>query len=465
MSEQLWHRTAGELADLISSKQVSSREVIDAHLERIEEVNGHLNAVTITLTERAQAEADAADAAIAAGEDLGPLHGVPFTIKENIDVAGTATTSGLPAFAEMVSAVDAPLVERMRDAGAVPLGRTNLPELGLRVSTNNPLRGLTRNPWHPDLTAGGSSGGEGSAISSGMSPIGLGNDIGGSLRNPAFCCGIASLKPTHGRLPHFSSFEHDQNDPLSFYLMGTDGPMARSVDDLWTAMAILNGRDSRDPRSVTVAMESLEAPRKAAILREVPGGPCDPWVADAVNKAADALVAAGWEITDATPPEMERCQEVWGHLLSLDIGVIMQMARPMLSEGLADSLDEMGENFPSESMPPPLVQAEFVRLSRLWSTFFDENPVVIMPTWTTKPFEHDADLDSMGIPGLTILWRCITPPNILSLPAACVPVGVSEGLAQGVQCVADRWRDDLALNAAGAIEAQLGIITPIDPVV
>ncbi|MBT4303063.1 MAG: indole acetimide hydrolase, partial [Actinobacteria bacterium] len=191
MSEQLWHRTAGELADLISSKQVSSREVIDAHLERIEEVNGHLNAVTITLTERAQAEADAADAAIAAGEDLGPLHGVPFTIKENIDVAGTATTSGLPAFAEMVSAVDAPLVERMRDAGAVPLGRTNLPELGLRVSTNNPLRGLTRNPWHPDLTAGGSSGGEGSAIGSGMSPIGLGNDIGGSLRNPAFCCGIA----------------------------------------------------------------------------------------------------------------------------------------------------------------------------------------------------------------------------------------------------------------------------------
>jgi amidase len=465
MSEQLWQRTAGELADLISSKQVSSREVIDSHLERIEEVNGHLNAVTVTLTERAQTGADAADAAVAAGKELGPLHGVPFTIKENIDVAGTATTSGVPAFAELVSEVDSPLVERMTGAGAVPLGRTNLPEMGLRVSTNNPLRGLTRNPWHPGLTAGGSSGGEGSALGSGMTPIGLGNDIGGSVRNPAFCNGVASLKPTHGRLPRFSSFEHDQNDPLSFYFMGTDGPMARSVDDLWTAMAILNGRDARDPRSVTVAMEGPDSPKKAAILREVPGGPCDPWVIDGVNKAAEALAAQGWEITEATPPEMEHCQDIWGHLLARDVELMMQIARPMLSEGLATSLDELGENFPAETMPPPMVQAEFVRLSRDWSTFFAEHPVLVMPTWTTKPFEHDADLNSMGIAGLTNLLRCITPPNILNLPAACVPVGVSEGLAQGVQCVADRWRDDLALTAAGAIETQLGIITPIDPVV
>ena len=465
MSEQLWHRTAGELADLISSKQVSSREVIDAHLDRIGQVNGHLNAVTVTLTEQAQAGADAADAAVAAGEELGPFHGVPFTIKENTDVAGTATTSGLPAFAEMVSAVDAPLVERMRNAGAIPLGRTNLPELGLRVSTNNPLRGLTRNPWHPDLTAGGSSGGEGSAIGSGMSPIGLGNDIGGSLRNPAFCCGIASLKPTHGRLPRFSSFDHDQNEPLAFQVMATDGPMARSVNDLWTGMAVLNGRDPRDPRSVTVALEGPGTPRKAAILREVPGGPCDPWVLDGVNKAAEALANAGWEIEEVTPPEMERCQEVWGHLLALDVGLTLEMARPLISDKLATSLDDLGANFPTEAMPPPVVYAEYVRLSRLWSAFFGEHPVLIMPTWTTKPFEHDADLDTMGIPGLTNLLRCITPPNILNLPAACVPVGVSEGLAQGVQCVADRWRDDLALNAAGDIEAQLGIVTPIDPVI
>jgi len=164
MTKELWQCTATELANLIASKEASSSEVIDAHLNRIGEVNGHLNAVTRVLEEEARADAAAADAAVMAGDDLGPFHGVPFTIKENIDTANTPTTQGLPIFANRISAVDAPIVERMRHAGGVALARTNLPELGLRVSTNNPLHGLTRNPWHPDLTAGGSSGGGGCAL-------------------------------------------------------------------------------------------------------------------------------------------------------------------------------------------------------------------------------------------------------------------------------------------------------------
>ena len=190
MVEDLWKRTANDLAQMIAAGEASSLEVVDAHLDRIGEVNGWLNAVTRILAEEARTAAIDADAAVAAGEELGPLHGVPCTVKENVDVSGTATTQGLPAFAELIAPTDAPLVERLRGAGAIPIGRTNLPELGLRVSTDNPLHGLTRNPWHPDRTAGGSSGGEGSAIASGMSPLGLGNDIGGSVRNPAFCCGI-----------------------------------------------------------------------------------------------------------------------------------------------------------------------------------------------------------------------------------------------------------------------------------
>ncbi|MBL78389.1 MAG: indole acetimide hydrolase [Acidimicrobiaceae bacterium] len=465
MGQEIWQRTATELAALIASGEASSREVVDAHLGRIDEVNGHCNAVVRVLVDEARAEADAADAAMAAGDDLGPFHGVPFTVKENLDVAGTPTTQGLPVFADLVAPTDAPIVERMRSAGGIPIGRTNLPELGLRVSTDNPLHGLTRNPWHPDLCAGGSSGGEGSAIATGMSPLGLGNDIGGSVRNPAFCCGITSLKPSHGRLPSFSAFEHDQNPPLSSQVMLTDGPMARSVADLRTALGVLHGRDPRDPRSVTVPLEGPEAPRRAAVVRQVPGIDLHPSAIDGVDRAADALAAAGWDVDDAVPPELERCSDIWAHLLANDIGVLMEAARPILSDELGALLDGMAAEYSTEALAPTVVQAEYMRLAREWGLFFVDLPVLVMPAWTQPPFPHGADLSGdVEMAELSELLRCIIPGNVLALPVVAVPVGVSDGLPLGVQCYADRWREDLCLSAAGDIEAALGAITPIDPI-
>lgn len=464
MGDELWQRTGVEMASMIATGEVSSREVVDAHLDRIHEVNGHCNAVTRVLADEARAGADKADAAVAAGDTLGPFHGVPCTIKENIDVAGTPTTQGLPAFADLVSPVDAPVVERLRAAGAIPVGRTNLPELGLRISTDNPLHGLTRNPWHPDLTAGGSSGGEGSAIASGMSPLGLGNDIGGSVRNPAFCCGITSIKPTHGRLPTYSIFEHDQNPPLSFQVMATEGPMARSVADLRTAMEVLHGRDPRDPRSVTIPLDGPTVPRRAAIVADMDGAVCHQSVLDGVTRAADALAAAGWEVVEATPPELPHCTDVWAHLLANDIGVMMTFARPLLSGELAVVLDGLVEQYPPEVMAPATAHTEYVRLARLWALFFVEHPVLVTPIWTQPPFPHGFDLGEEATDRITGILRYITPPNLLGLPSVAVPVGVADGLPQGVQCIADRWRDDLALTAATDIEAALGTITPIDPI-
>ena len=461
MGDELWTRAANELAAMIAGGETSSREVVDAHLERIDEVNDHCNAVVRVLADEARSEADAADAAVAAGDDLGTFHGVPFTVKENLDVAGTPTTQGLPAFADLVAPTDAPIVERMRSAGGIPIGRTNLPELGLRISTDNPLHGLTRNPWHPDLCAGGSSGGEGSAIAAGMSPLGLGNDIGGSVRNPAFCCGITSLKPSHGRLPSYSVFEHDQNPPLSSQVMLTDGPMARSVSDLRTALRVLHGRDPRDPRSVTVPLEGPETSRRAAVVREVPGTDLHPSAIDGVARAADALAATGWEVVDAAPPELERCTDIWTHLLANDITVLMETARSVLSDELGAMLDGLSTTV----LAPAVVQTEYMRLAREWSLFFVDHPVLVMPTWTQPPFPHGADLsEQVGIDGLSELLRCILPGNVLALPVVAVPVGVSDGLPLGVQCYADRWREDLSLSAAGDIEAVLGTITPIDPV-
>ena len=465
MTGEIWRNNATDLADMIAAGDVSSLEVVDSHLDRIEEVNGWLNAVTRVLADEARVAAKDADKAVAAGDKLGPLHGVPCTIKENVDVAGTPTTQGLPVFADLISPTDAPLVERLRSAGAIPIGRTNLPELGLRISTDNPLHGLTRNPWHPERTAGGSSGGEGSAIASGMSPLGLGNDIGGSVRNPAFCCGITAIKPTHGRLPAFSVFEHDQNPALSSQIMLTDGPMARSVSDLRTAMGILNGRDIRDPRSVDVPLDGPDAKRQAAVVKHIPGVDCHPSVIEGIERAASSLAEAGWEIVESTPPGIDLCSEIWAHLLGADVSLLMDAARPILSKEMAEALDSgITEQFSREIISPDVIHVERSRLAREWSLFFAENPVVIMPTWPHPPFEHGADIREESRQELVETLRFITPANVLGLPSVALPVGVSDALPQGVQCVADRWRDDLALEAAGDIEESLGIITPINPI-
>lgn len=210
---ELWRESALSLAQMIRSGETTSREVVAAHLARIEDVNARVNAVVEVRAEEALAEADRADAVLRAGEAVGALHGVPFTTKTNINVANYATTQGSFALADLMASVDAPLVERMRGAGAVMLARTNMPDLGLRLNTESSLYGPTHNPWRHGYTAGGSSGGEAAALAAGMTPIGFGNDIGGSLRNPAFCCGVASIKPSRGRVAAQDDLGHRRAGP------------------------------------------------------------------------------------------------------------------------------------------------------------------------------------------------------------------------------------------------------------
>ena len=252
MSE-LWRKSAVELAAMIRGREVSSREVVQAHLDRVEAVNPQLNAIVRLLPDQALAAADAADRAVADGTGLGPLHGVPFTVKENIDLAGTPTTQAVPALAEAVAPVDAPQVERLRAAGAIPFGRTNLPDFGLRVHTDSALHGLTRNPWNPQRSAGGSSGGEAAALATGMTPLGLGNDLGGSLRNPAHCCGVASIKPSTGAVPGATVIP-PEDLPISFQLMAVEGVMARRIADVRAGFTAVAGpappRPAERPRGV-----------------------------------------------------------------------------------------------------------------------------------------------------------------------------------------------------------------------
>jgi amidase len=259
----LWRMSALELAETIRSRQASSQEVIEAHLRRIEAVNPSVNAVTVTLGEQALAAAKAADCVVAAGGDLPPFHGVPFTIKENIDLAGTPTTQGAKAFAGLYPSRDAPVVERLKAAGAIPIGRTNCPTGAVRWHCDSELWGATLNPWDRSRTPGASSGGEAVALATGMNPLGLGTDGLGSLRWPAQCCGVSVLKPTLGRIPYATTIE-PVDWPIGTQLMVVTGPMARRVADLRAAFAVLAGSSWRDPWTVPAP---LRGPNPAKPVR------------------------------------------------------------------------------------------------------------------------------------------------------------------------------------------------------
>ena len=460
MNTDLWRNSAIELAAMIRSKQVTSREVVQSHLDRIAAINPKVNAVTVVLADSALTAADHADKT----PPVGPLHGVPFTVKENIDCVGSATTNGVPALAEAMPPIDAPVVQRMKAAGAIPIARTNLPEMGLRITTDNPLRGRTLNPWSAERTAGGSSGGEGVALATGMSPIGLGNDIGGSLRNPAFCNGITSLKPTVGRIPHASSIA-PQDGGISADIMLVEGPMARHVKDVRLGYEILSGRDPRDPGSVDAPLAGDEPSNKTvAVVTEIPGVQLAPSAIAAIKDAAQALKDAGWQLVETQPPELERVTEIWAHVLAGDLRPTIGELRQIMTPAPVAMLENLFAKFASAQLSLPAVHAERNRLCRMWSEFFAQYPIMIGPTWTDIQFLHDADMDpNIGADMTVDQLRFITPANVLGIPAAAVPTGVANGLPTGVQVYADRWREDLCLSAAEIIEAQLGHVCPIDP--
>ena len=468
MSDELWRYGALDIAAMVHRGDVSAREVIDAHLARCDEVNPHLNAVVRRLDSEARAAADALDTRRRRGDTLGALAGVPVTVKENIDVAGTPTTSGLPILADAIAAIDAPVVERLRHADAVPIARTNLPDLGLRVTTESSLHGITHNPWHPDLTAGGSSGGEGAAIASGISPLGLGNDLGGSLRNPAHCCGIVSIKPTGGVVPQATCVP-PEHLPLSFQLMAVEGVMARRVADLVSAMGILAGRHWRDPLSSPVALtvrDRAGAPWRVAFMAEPPGTTTDAGIAAGVRRAADALADAGCDVVEAVPPEYERTLVLWREILSVDL----RQQRPLLDLVMGD--DARAFLDATDAATPTIDLAgwgerliERIALMGAWSQWFDDVDVVICPTWTRPPFPMGADVASpQGALATLDLMSPVLPANLLSLPAAVVPAGLFDGLPVGVQIIGDRFEDLTCLAVASIIEDRLGTLTPIDPI-
>jgi amidase len=465
--DECWRLGAGELAQAIRDGTLSSEAVIEAHLDRIAAVNPRVNAITSVLAEEARAAAQRADEAVRSRAPLGPLHGVPFTVKDNIDVAGSPSTWGLPARARAIPPVDAPVVAHLRAAGAIPLARTNMPDMGMRWHTDNDLHGRTLNPWDPDRTPGGSSGGEAAAIATGMSPLGLGNDYGGSVRLPAYACGIAGLRPTFGSVPSARALDPEDLPP-TLQLFAVEGVLGRRVADLTRAFEVMRAGDRRDPWWMPVTQQPVSDGRgvRVAVVRDPGGLGVDSAVGEAVDRAAGALDDAGYDVVDAEPPDIVLATELWRDLTAAELRPTFEQLEGVASAGSLEYQRQNMQRIPVLDLPAYLER--FTRrhaVQRAWSNFQDRHPLILGPVSAAPMAPVGFDLEGADH-AQELLWRhrLLVTVNLLGLPALAVPTGTVDGLPQGVQLIGDRYREDLCLRAGSVIEAAVPGLTPIDPV-
>ncbi|MBR1218840.1 amidase family protein [Bradyrhizobium sp. U87765 SZCCT0131] len=466
MHRDLWRWSATELGQAIGDRSISSREAVQASLDRIAAVNPTVNAVVQVLADEALAAADQADAAVKAGLALGPLHGVPVTVKVNIDQRGCATTDGVVAFRDGIATEDHPVVANLRKAGAVIVGRTNTPAFSHRWFTDNDLHGATRNPWSRRLTPGGSSGGAAAAVAAGMGAIAHGNDFGGSIRYPAYACGVAGLRPTPGRIPQFNpSWKKDA--PLTAQLMAVQGPLARSIADLRAGLAVMAAGDPRDGNWMPVPLEGarLHHPIRAAIAPD-PDGSTAPEVRDAVRAAGRALADAGYLVEEVTPPRFSEAAQLWHEL-------VINEEQRFLAPAMRQFGDEKSRrNMDSHIAYAPKLDGDqilagFARrlgIMRAWQLFMERYPVVVLPVSHQLPFRNGLDQESEPeVRAMIDAQQPLLAVAVVGCPSVVVPTGVVGDSPVGVQVVAGRFREDVCFDAAQAIEARASIRTPIDP--
>lgn len=467
MTDDIWRMDAVEVAAAIRAKKISAREATKSALARMDQVNSKLNAVTAPLADEALAAADAADKAVASGAVLAPLHGVPVTIKENVDQAGCATPNGVVAYANVIAREDSPPVANWKAAGAIIVGRTNTPAFSYRWDTDNALRGRTFNPWSRAHTPGGSSGGAGSSVAAGIGHLAHGNDYGGSIRYPAYCCGVVGLRPSHGRVPAFNPTAPAER-PITGQLMSVQGPLGRRVRDVRLGLAAMAGRDARDAWWSPAPLEGSPEPKPIRVAlagdwgaRKIHGD-----VTAALRSATNALTAAGYRVEAAVPPGIDRIAELF-HAL-----VVTEMRHLMRETLLRDGDDGIRTAFGFWSkLAPELGLADYMKglaernkWLREWSMFQERYPLVLAPVSLSPPFTIGFDTTSEARMAEVLAQQ--TPQymvNFLGLPAVAVPTGEAVGLPMGVQIIGRRMREDLCLDAAEAIEAGALMPTPIDP--
>ena len=468
MTRHLWTWDAADLAAAIRKREISAHDAVSSCVARMHEVNPRLNAVTVDLSEQAVANAKLADQALAHGDAIGPLHGVPVTTKENVDQEGCATVNGVAAYRDLVASADSPVVANLRKAGAIVIGRTNTPAMSFRLDTVNDFRGRTYSPWSRGHTPGGSSGGASSSVAAGITPIGQGNDIAGSVRYPAFCTGLVGLRPSFGRIPAYNGTATRERT-ISSQLMSVQGPLARSVRDARLALHAMSQHDPRDPWWTPAPLIGPGAPRRVAVVdapEDLGGIPPNAAMQDALRTAASALSDAGYDVVREKTPGFARAFELWFEMLVPEFRKFMHADFERDGdEGIRVAMRYVLDNVPEKDEASHLrALSERTRVIRDWSLFFAQTPLVLTVVCTEPPYAHGFDLESAE--RTMRLWReaaTLMAVPVLGLPGIAVPTGLAEGLPVGVQIVGPRFREDLVLAAAEAIEERVPKLAPIDP--
>lgn len=460
--QDLWRLSAAEMAALIMSKKVSAREAATSALARLDAVNPKINAVVDHRPEDVLAQASAIDAAIGRGEDIGPLGGVPVTVKVNIDQEGFATTNGLKLQRDAVAKSSSPVIDNLRKSGAVILGRTNCPAFSYRWFTTNLIHGDTKNPRDPGITPGGSSGGAGAAVAAGIGHIAHGTDIAGSIRYPAYACGVHGLRPTMGRIPAFNAALPERS--IGPQISAVSGPLARTIGDVRIALAAMSGRDARDPWWVPAPLEGPAMPKRVAMCINPDGLDPVPEVRAAVADAGERLERAGWIVEQIanTPPLREAADlqtKLW-----LGDGYEAQLEAAE-REGDPGALACLRGNR-TKVHPFDLSRALTRRatLTREWLTFFETYAVLLMPVSGELPFPDH--LDRKDDASFARVWHAqLTQIAIpfMGLPGLTVSTGLVGRIPVGVQLVSGRYREDICLAAGEAIEAGGTPSAVIDP--
>lgn len=464
---ELWRWSADALARGIRTRQISSREAVQACLDRVRAVNPALNAIVQVLDDDALRAADEADRAVARGDALGPLHGVPLTTKVNVDQAGLATTNGVVAFKDVIAREDSPVVANLKRAGAVIFGRTNTPAFSFRWFTDNDLHGRTLNPWSKDHTPGGSSGGASSAVAAGMGPIAHGNDLAGSVRFPAYCTGVFGLRPSFGRVPAFQPSAAEERS-LATQWMSVQGPLARTVADIRLALQAMAAADARDPWWVPAPLQgdAPARPIRVALTVSAAGTPAQPVIADAVRQAGRWLADAGYAVEEVQPPDMAEAARLWDTLAHGEARYFMAAAVEKFGdERIRRAFGGMTRNTPVLDAEGHMrAQMRRTTLIRHWMGFLQRYPLVLTPVCAEPPFPWGLDVDSLdGIARVLRAQGTQFMVPLLGLPAISAPAGFAQGLPIGVQVIGARFREDMVMDAAEVIEARFPPTTPIDP--
>jgi amidase len=458
----LWQLSACALSERLQNREISAVEAVTSAVERMREKNPDLNAVVDDMTDEALAEAARLDQVMATDGPIGPLHGVPITIKENIDQTGRATPNGVTAFKNVIAPANSPVVNNFIKAGAIVIGRTNTPEFSFRGTTTNELHGRTYNPWNDWASPGGSSGGAASAVMSGIGALAHGNDIGGSLRYPATATGAATVKPGLGRVPAYNPSAPGERGMLA-QVMSSQGAIAREVKDVRLAMKSLIAYDAHDPWMVPMPFEgpAEDGPIKVAFTRNAFHYDLHPAVDKALSTARDALTEAGYELHEVEPPSVAEIAQEGAKTLFGEATVLMLNDVKKYGSAEFNAIFKGYSDYfaPYEGEDLLRAMARRSHYVRQWTLFLQDYPLVLTPFLLAPTFKWNRDTEGRdGIDEVMGAAMYSISMNYMNLPAGNIPANYNDGLPIGIQIVGRRFREDMILDACEAVEARVGIM-------